>query len=348
MPERPTPRRVISTRDQSLEARIIRRVPMHYADGEDASVDRPGHVRAASSMTWMGSRIALVQDDVNFVALVDPMTGLATAVTLPAGKDDLRQFDVERGNKKHKLDLEAMTRVPHAGGSMVLAFGSGSKKRRENVLMLPFTGRASQLVPDEPSLVALPALYSALRSETSFAGSDMNIEGALYLDGVIRLFGRGNGEAKDGLLPLDATCDLNWAVLQQHLGNPDALPLPSINRVTQYDLGAIDDVALGFTDAIVLQRGTVMYSAAAEASPDASEDGEVGGSALGVLPHDRRQGGRWAPILDADGAPFTGKVEGLVLDPRDPARALVVVDVDDHTRPSELCEVVLRGPWAGR
>ncbi len=348
MPDRTTPRRVISTRDLSLEARIVRRVPMHYADGEDASVDRPGHVRAASSMTWVGSRIALVQDDVNFVALVDPHTGLATAVTLPAGKDDLRQFDVGRGNKKHKLDLEAMTRVPHAGGSLVLAFGSGSKQRRENVMTLPFTGPASHPVPVEPLLIALPALYAALRSETSFAGSDMNIEGALYLEGVIRLFGRGNGEAKDGLLPLDATCDLDWAVLHRHIAAPDVRPLPSITRVTQYDLGAIEEIALGFTDAIPLQRGAVMYSAAAEASPDASEDGEVGGSVLGVLPNDRRQGGRWAPILDEAGAPFTGKVEGLVLDRRDPARALVVIDVDDHTRPSELCEVVLRGPWAGR
>ena len=348
MPERTLTRRIISVLDPTLEARIVRRVPMHYADGVDASVDRPAHVRAASSMTWLGSRIALVQDDVNFVALVDPLTGLATAVTLPAGKDDLRQFDVGRGNKKYKLDLEALTRVPHADGSTLLAFGSGSKKRRETVMMLSFAGRAEHPVPTEPSLVALPALYAALRSEAAFAGSDMNIEGAMYLDGAIRLFGRGNGEAKDGLMPLDATCDLEWGVLQAHIGKPDELPLPSIRRVTQYDLGSVDGVALGFTDAIPLQRGMVMYSAAAEASPDASEDGEVGGSALGVLPNDRRLGGRWAPILDERGAPFTGKVEGLVLDRRDPGRALVVIDVDDHTRPSELCEVELRGPWLAR
>jgi hypothetical protein len=348
MPERTPAKRIVSTPDPALEARIVRRVAMHYADGEDASADRPAHVRAASSMTWVGTRIALVQDDVNFVALVDPRTGLATAVTLPAGKDDLRQFDVGRGNKKYKLDLEAMTRVPQVGGSMVLAFGSGSKKRRENVLTLSFTGRAADPVPAEPSLVPLPALYAALRATTDFAGSDMNIEGALYLDGMIRLFSRGNGEAKDGLNPLDATCDLSWGALKAHIDSPDMQPPPAIARVTQYELGAVDGVPLGFTDAIPLQRGGVMYSAAAEASPDASEDGEVGGSALGVLPNDRRQGGRWARILDEDGAPFVGKVEGLVLDRRDATRALVVIDVDDHTRPSELCEVVLRGPWQGR
>ncbi len=347
MSPRSTPRCVVSARDTALEARIVRRVPMHYADGADVHEDRPGHVRAASSITWVGSCVALVQDDVNFVALVDPRTGLAKAVTLPAGKDDVRQFDSERGNKKYKLDLEALTRVPAASGTLLLAFGSGSKKRRENVMTLAFAGRSARPAPSEPSLIALPALYAALRAETDFSGSDMNIEGALYVDGMIRLFGRGNGEAKDGLVPVDASCDLDWTVLRAHIARPEA-PVPRIQRVTQYVLGEVDGVSLGFTDAILLPRSGVMYSAAAEASKDATEDGEVGGSVLGVIPHDRRQPGRWAPILDERGVPFTGKVEGLVLDKQDPMRAFVVIDMDDHTRPSELCEVVLRGPWPAR
>lgn len=348
MPDRSPPSRVVSALDRTLEARIVRRVPMHYADGADDTIDRPAHVRAASSMTWVGDRVALVQDDVNFVALVDPVTGLADAITLPSGKDDLRQFDVGRGNKKHKLDLEAMTRVPGASGTTLLAFGSGSKKRRENVLLLRFAGRGARPTPDEPSLVALPDLYAALRAETAFAGSEMNIEGALYLDGMIRLFGRGNGEASDALHPVDATCDLDWRVLKAHITNPDERPLPDIRRITQYDLGDVDGVAFGFTDAIAVGRTVVMYSAAAEASPDASEDGEVGGSALGVIPNDRRLAARWAPVVDERGQHFVGKVEGLVLHPKDSARALVVVDVDDHTRPSELCEVELRGTWWSR
>ncbi|HYW49377.1 MAG TPA: hypothetical protein VE861_02160 [Gemmatimonadaceae bacterium] len=115
--------------------------------------------------------------------------------------------------------------------------------------------------------------------------------------------------------------------------------------MTQYDLGAIDGIDLGFTDAIRVGRTTVLYTAAAEASDDAASDGDVGGSALGVIPNDRRQPARWTQILDEKGEPFAGKVEGLVLDPRQPSRALVVVDVDDWSRPSELCELALGGPW---
>ncbi|MBC7844743.1 MAG: hypothetical protein H7099_20740 [Gemmatimonadaceae bacterium] len=345
MPDRSTLRRTISTLDPALSARIVRRVPMHYAGGADDESDRPAFVRAASSMAWVGARVALVQDDVNFVALVDPATGLADAITLPAGKDNRRQFDDERGNKKFKLDLEAMARVPVPGGTRLVAFGSGSKKRRDNVMSLAFRGTASQFAAEEPSLVALPALYAMLRDERTFAGSEMNIEGAVYIDGVIRLFGRGNGAASADHEPLDATCDLNWRTLHAHIAAPEVAPLPDMTRITQYELGSIDGVPLGFTDAIPMGRAQVMYSAAAEASADASVDGEVGGSALGVIPTDRRKPARWTLIRDEGGAPFEGKVEGLVLDPRDATRALIVVDVDDHTRPSELCEVMLVGPW---
>jgi hypothetical protein len=194
-------------------------------------------------------------------------------------------------------------------------------------------------------VTALPELYATLRAETAFSGSDMNIEGALYLGGVIRLFGRSNGEAKDGLLPIDATCDLSWSALRGHIAKPDGDTVPYISRITQYDLGALDNIKLGFTDAIPVGRTTVLYSAAAEASPDAARDGEVVGSALGVLPNDRRAPARWTTITDARGKRFVGKVEGVVLDPRDPMRALAVIDVDDFTRPSELCEIELRGPW---
>ena len=321
---------------------------MHYEAGADDRIDRPAYVRAASSMAWIGNRLALVQDDVNFVALVDPVSGLAEAITLPAGKDDLRQFDDGRGNKKFKLDLEAMARVPVTGGTLLVAFGSGSKKRRENVMTVHFPGRSMRPEPTEPTLVALPALYAALRNEKLFAGSDMNIEGALYLDGMIRLFGRGNGEAKDDLRPVDATCDLDWRALHAFIEQPDTQPLPVLTRVTQYELGEIGGVALGFTDAIPVGRTSVLYSAAAEASPDATRDGDVGGSALGVIPNDRTRPARWTAILDEHDSLFAGKVEGLVLHPDDPMRALVVVDVDDHMKPSELCEVVLSGPWWSR
>jgi hypothetical protein len=302
-------------------------------------------VRAASSLAWIGNRVAVAQDDAHFIALVDPKTGLADAVTLPAGKGDLRQFDDSRDNKKHKLDLEAMTQVPTDDGTLLLAFGSGTKKRRQSVLMLEFSGKSTRPTPGTPTLVSLPDWYGALRDATDFAGSDMNIEGALLVDGCIRLFGRSNGKAEGDLLPIDATCDVSWFELQAHLSDPEAHPVPGMDRITQYTIGEVNGIPLGFTDAIHGMGSDVLFLAAAEASDDARSDGLVSGSVLGVLPDDRRQASRWTTILNEKGAAFDGKVEGVVLDPRDPMRALVVVDIDDFTRPAELCEVRLSGPW---
>jgi hypothetical protein len=341
----PTPRKVSANHDDALEATIVRRLPMHYADGPDESLDRPGHVRAASSLAWIGNRVAVAQDDANFIALVDPKTGLADAVTLPAGKGDLRQFDDSRDNKKHKLDLEAMTQVPTDDGTLLLAFGSGTKKRRQSVMMLEFSGKSTRPTAGTPTLVALPDWYGALREATDFSGSDMNIEGALFVDGCIRLFSRSNGKAEGDLVPIDATCDVSWSELQAHLSDPDAHPVPSMDRITQYTIGEVNGIQLGFTDAIHGMGSDVLFLAAAEASDDARSDGLVSGSALGILPDDRRQAARWTMIRNEKGDTFDGKIEGVVLDPRDPMRALVVVDIDDFTRPAELCEVRLSGPW---
>src|SRR5688572_25398260 len=89
--------------------RVLSRRPLHYAEGADAKLDRPAHVRAGSGCSFIeGTRtLAVVQDDSNFLALVDVDTGKTRAITLPAGVGGLRQFDSKRGNKKQKMDLEA-------------------------------------------------------------------------------------------------------------------------------------------------------------------------------------------------------------------------------------------------
>ena len=143
--------------DPGLSFRLTRRVPLHYSDGADEAVDRPRHVRAGSSLAWVGGRLALIQDDANFLALVDPVTAAVGSITLPAGKGGVRQFDDLRGNKKQKLDLEACVTVE--GGATFLAFGSGSTERREKILVVRGIGAPA---PDV-RLVELSTLYRLLR-----------------------------------------------------------------------------------------------------------------------------------------------------------------------------------------
>jgi hypothetical protein len=319
--------------DPGLTFRVTGRVPLHYSGGADGALDRPPHVRAGSSLAWVGERLALIQDDANFLALVDPATAAVESVTLPAGKGGLRQFDDQRGNKKHKLDLEACVTVDR--GATLLAFGSGSTQRRERILVARGIGSGAP----EVALVELPGFYHLLRTSPGYAPGRLNLEGVVQVGDRLRFFTRGNGKARDGVKPVNATCDLPLEELLGHIGAPERFPPPTPLDVTQFDLGDLDLVPLGFTDATVVGEG-VLYSAAAEASPDAVDDGEVTGSALGVIDAGGRA--RWAPLKDERGALFAGKVEGVVA-AGVPGRLYVVLDADDPGAPSELCVVEAEG-----
>jgi hypothetical protein len=332
-------RLVIAAQDPSLQARVVGQVPLLYGEGPDAALDRPGHVRAGSGLVRLGSRLAVLQDDAHFVALVDPASGCVRSVALPPGPGGARQFDDQRGTKHWKLDLEACVAMPMEDGQLMVAFGSGSGPARERILTLLWQ-------PETPIRVQLHdarRLYGLLRATTDFAGSELNLEGAVLLDGGrLRLFQRGNGARRDGLEPVDATVELAWDELRAYLAEPQRAPVPALHEIVRYRLGELDGVRLSFTDAAVL-GGAVAFTAVAEASPDAVRDGPVSGVALGLL--ELPNAARWTQLQGLDGRAFTGKAEGLCFDPDRPGRAWVVLDRDDPAAPSELCELELSGPW---
>jgi len=330
------PPTVRACHDSALTARVVRRVPLLYADGADPALDRPAHVRSASGLVRAGGRVAVIQDDANFVALADPATGQARAITLPAGEGGLRQFDDLRGNKRYKLDLESCVIVDDGEGTLI-AFGSGSTPLREKIVTVRGVASASAHV----RVVDASALYTALRAETGFSGSELNVEGAALAGGVLRLFNRGNGAPHGRLQPVNATCDVDLAAFLAFLADPATAPPPPLRDVVRYDLGAIDGLPLTFTDAEE-RGGALLYAAAAEASPDATRDGPVAGCAIGII-HDGQA--RYAMVEESRGGRYAGKIEGILPHPDDPARLHAVIDRDDPGAASELLEVVLGGEW---
>ena len=325
--------RRIAREDPSLGAIVRSRRPMLYAEGADPSLDRPEHVRAGSGLAWLGSRLVVAQDDASFLAILDPADGSVSAITLDHVDRGRRQFDDLRGNKKGKLDLEACTVVRAGGTERLIAWGSGSLPVRERVVVLDHDRRARVIGASE--------LYAALRARTDFAGSELNVEGAVAIGDRVRLFQRGNGAPRGELQPVDATCDLDVAELVAWLDAPGVRPPPRPRDVVQWDLGSVRGVRLTFTDSCAGPGGVIAFLAAAEASPDAVRDGEVVGVAIGVI---EPAAARWTLVRDDQGAPVLDKCEGLAWVPGEVGRrARVGGDRDAPDTPTELLELELQG-----
>lgn len=332
---------VVAHRDPALSARVVQLMPLRYADGPDRALDRPAHVRAASGIDWAGDRLAIVQDDANFIALVDPQTLRVDAVTLPAGDEGQRQFDKRRGNKRWKLDLESCLCLPYPDGYVFVGFGSGSGEYRvrEQIVVADLRSDA----PPATSIFPAYDFYAQLRATPAFAGSELNIEGALLVDAsTLRLFQRGNGMPVGSLAPVNATGDVDWHDLLNYLREPEDAPPPALRNIIQYDLGQLGGCPLTFTGS-ALGPGGMLYIASAEDSPNTVDDGPVAGSVLGLL--EAAGQARWAPITEDGGALFLAKVEGAVGLPDDPTRLWITVDADDCDQPSLLGLVELNGPW---
>ncbi|MDQ3364626.1 MAG: hypothetical protein M3680_04280 [Myxococcota bacterium] len=283
-----------------------------YTDVVDAADDRPLHVRAGSGIAVRGDELLVVQDDASFIARV--RGDEVTSIPLPFGATGRRRFEVALGNKYDKLDLETCAMV----GDELWAFGSGSLPVREVVVRL--RGEAVTIVDGG-------ALHAALREAV---GSPCNVEGVAVVGDELWLCHRGNTGPRDPG-PAIARCSLATVRAWLDGGAP-----PTIHALDRYDLGAIDGVRLGFTDACAI-GDRVFYVAAAEASNDAIEDGAVLAAQLGVIDRGRVR----AIALTASGHPI--KAEGLAV--MDANRAWITVDPDDPDAPTQLLEAVLTGPW---
>jgi hypothetical protein len=304
--------------DPALGVRVLSVRALRYSAAAAPEEDRPPHPRAASGLTWMRGRLLAIQDDAAFIATVSGDD--VAAIALPRGADGRRRFEVGLDNKHHKLDLEACVAIDDE----VWMFGSGSTAARDRIALLGH----DQVV----RIADIAPLYDRVRGAV---GGPINLEGAACVGDELWLFHRGN-TGPDDLGP--AVVRFARTAVETWVRSARADPAPEPTGCARFDLGAIDGVRLGFTDAVAVGP-RAYYLAVAEASPNAVDDGRVHGSQLGVIDGvDVR-----AAPLALDGAPI--KAEGLAFAPDGPRRAWIAIDPDDVDAPAQICEIELTGAW---
>lgn len=308
--------------DPHLKATLDRLTPLTYTTGAFAPADLPPFVRAASAVRRFGSHLLVVQDDINALALLPATEGPAEPLLLPRGNDGRRRFDDGIGNKRLKLDLEACAAL--ADGRLVI-FGSGSSPARETLILIAHH--------ELPVILPAPRLYAALRAEPSFAGAELNLEGALVANDELLLFQRGNGGRRSDVDPVTAIGAFDLAAFTDWLRAPETTPVPALRSVLQLDLGVVSGCAYSVTDAARSQDGRIVMLACAERSVDAVSDGPVVGCRVAVLAGDQLT---LVDIRDETGKPCLLKLEGIEPHPESPERFDVVVDVDRHDQPAQL------------
>lgn len=294
-----TMRTLVARRDPHLSARITGSFPLHHSSR--------AFVRAGSALVRSGQRLLAIQDDAWQAWWIEPRRRALHPLVLK-GRGAAKP-------KRKKPDFETAFALP---GGAIWILGSGlTSKRCRMARIIP--GRNAQVSVHD----AVP-FYEVLESAL---GMRPNIEGAVPMGSHLRLFHRGPGRARQANAMLDVPLDVL------------ADGIPRVLSVRECDLGNITGLHLGFTDAVALGDGRILYLAVAEDTKDGIADGAIAGAAVGIL---EENSARWTLLREADGRPSLRKVEGVALG-ADRRSAYLLTDPDDPDRPAELCRVTIEG-----
>jgi hypothetical protein len=280
------------------------------------------HLSSASGLVQVGAYLYVVADDEHHLGIFD-------AGTIPMQPVHLHRMlagDLPQGKGQRKAlkpDFEALTALPAMPGQphgALLAVGSGSRPKRQQALLMTLDAQGRPGANTRH--VDLSELYQPLRADFP----DLNIEGAFVASQKLHLLQRGNkGDARS------ACVEYAWAGMQTWLSGARNQP-PKALRITEFALGLLGGVPLGFTDGTALSGGGWLFSAIAEDTSNSYQDGACAGSAIGWVGAD----GKLQRLSPISGAP---KVEGIALS--DDRRLLIVTDSDSPSLASQLLRVNL-------
>jgi hypothetical protein len=300
----------------------IRELLLNHATSEK----RAPHLAAASGLVNIDGTLYVVADDENHL-------GVFSADSRAPG-ELIRLFegtlpDKTKKRKAEKHDLETLTHLPAFAGyarGALLALGSGSKPNRAAGVLLGLNHEGK--VNTAPQHIDLASLYDDLRNEFDA----LNIEGAIISGDDFVLLQRGNKGSKSAMIRFPIAAFLGDLAA----GKTPRLHCAPTSHIV--DLGDVDNVPLCFTDGAALTNGALLFTAVAEDTDNAIDDGMCVGAAIGIISADGK-------IAHMERIEPAYKVEGVVASLRNQhIHVQLVTDGDDASKPAWLLSAVL--PWA--
>lgn len=266
---------------------------------------------SGSGMALLGGTYWAVGDDDPYLWQLDAAGGMLSRSTL---WDSTTVVD-GRIPKAVKPDFEAVALLPQSGDTVLVIFGSGSKSPRRDVMIVA--------VPKEDG-AAHPfseKFYSWLREAAHLDAKGLNLEGAALYEEELILLNRAN----------NTMYRLALGGFQDFLKTGETASLQL--EAQAYDLPRIEGHRATFSGASSLS-GThhLLFSASVEVTDNSIDDGKILGSFIGTLDLSDKVNPsvHCARIMmNADGSPFSGKLEALE-GQRMPGGALRVVGITDN------------------
>ena len=284
---------------------------------------RPMHVSAASGLVRINSIIYVIADDELHLGMFSA-EGRTPGHLVQLFEGELPDSNPDR--KRHKPDFEALTLLPafedYPHGAL-LALGSGSRRNRRIGALVGLD--ACGTLRGSPHVVDLSPLLVPLDD----AFPKVNIEGAIVNGNEVRLFQRGNKRNSE-----NAIIRFRLSAVLDTLHSARASVVKPLT-IDLFDLGEVDGIPFCFTDAAALPGGDMVFTAVAEDTDDAHDNGPCVGAAIGMADNSGHL--RWLRRLERpckiEGV--DARIDGAVI------RLLLVTDADDASVPAGLLSAMI-------
>lgn len=318
-------KRLKAVKKEGLGVNILSRSKLRYEEGVDIP-DGAVHefARAGSGLAGFQGRLVAVQDDADFLVVIDSQNFEVRPYAIPIGLGSARLYDDrdETARPDSKSDLEACFCFALNQTPCVISLGSGVMDVRKRIIVTTFP-------EGEPHFRSFNSeqFHRTLDDLLQPHGAGLNIEGAVCGSGnEVFIFSRGD----KGEEPQDAIFVLNKQEFEQYLLRPEADNVPQPTALYLCDLGDLDGRPLTFSDA-ELVGDKILFSLSSE-----SDDG-AGESFLGIWQDEQ------LTIATGAGLPLEAKIEGVALLGD---RLYLINDEDDFQKPASLFEIELIGDWS--